>query len=95
MQVRFTPSAEKYLKKLKDKKLKELFKTAIKEIVKDPFSGKVKSGDLKDIYTYDFRYDRSDYRVAYLVEKTDDELILIIMAGTRENFYKELKKYWK
>lgn len=95
MQVRFMPSAEKYLKKLKDKKLKELFKTAIKEIVKDPFSGKEKSGDLKDIYTYDFRYDRSDYRVAYLVEKTDDELILIIMAGTRENFYKELKKYWK
>ena len=29
------------------------------------------------------------------VEYTDDKIIVVIMAGTRENFYDELKRYMK
>lgn len=35
LQVRFLPPAEKFIKKLKDKKLKELYKKAIDEICED------------------------------------------------------------
>ena len=91
----FSTAAGKYLKKIKDKTLKGLFKDAIKEIVADPTVGDAKTGDLEGISTYDFRYSKTDYRVAYTVEYVNDETIVVIMAGTHENFYKELKKYWK
>ena len=35
LQVRFLPPAAKFIKKLKDKKLKELYKKAIDEICED------------------------------------------------------------
>lgn len=89
-----SPAAGKYLKKIKDKKLKKLFKDAIDEIVADPTVGEAKVGDLEGISTYDFRYNRTDYRVAYTVEYINDEVVVVILAGTHENFYKELKKYW-
>jgi len=52
-EVRFLPPAAKFLKKLKDKRLKTLYQEAI------------------------------------------DKIIVVIMAGTRENFYDQLKKYIK
>ena len=91
----FSPAAGKYLKKIKDKNLKELFKEAIKEIAADPTVGDAKTGDLEGISTYDFRYNKTDYRVAYTVENVNDETVVVILTGTHENFYKELKKYWK
>lgn len=90
-----SPAAGKYLKKIKDKKLKKLFKEAIDEIAEDPTVGDAKVGDLEGISTYDFRYNKTDYRVAYTLEYINDEIVVVIMAGTHENFYKELKKYWK
>lgn len=89
-----TPAAGKYLKKIKDKKLKALFKNAIDEIVEDPTVGDEKSGDLEGVLTYSFRYNKTDYRVAYTVEYINGETVIVIMAGTHENFYKSIKKYW-
>ena len=40
-----SPAAGKYLKKIKDKNLKGLFKDAIDEIVEDPSIGDAKVGD--------------------------------------------------
>lgn len=94
-QVRYLPPAEKYFKKLKDKKLKELFKEAIKNISRDYSVGELKKGDLAGIYGYDVYYNKTNYEIAYTVEVVDDEVIVIIMAGTRENFYSQLKKYMK
>lgn len=89
-----SPAAGKYLKKVKDKKLKSLFKDAIDEIIADPMVGDAKVGDLEGISTYAFRYNKTDYRVAYTVEYVNDETVVVILAGTHENFYKELKKHW-
>ena len=31
----------------------------------------------------------------YTIERIDGELVVVVMAGTRENFYDELKRYIK
>ncbi|WP_146130758.1 type II toxin-antitoxin system RelE/ParE family toxin [Peptostreptococcus russellii] len=35
-----------------------------------------------------------NYELAYRISKLDNgKMVIIIMAGTRENFYQELKRY--
>jgi len=48
-EVRFLPPAAKFLKKLKDKKLKLLYQEAIDKIREDHTVGEAKSGDLSGI----------------------------------------------
>lgn len=93
--VRFLPPAAKYLKKLKDKKLKTLYKEAVDNIRKDYTIGQAKIGDLSGVYCYDIYYNKTNYELAYTVEYVADKVIVVIMAGTRENFYQELKRYMK
>ena len=92
-ELRFLPPAAKYIKKLKDKKLKLLFKKAIDEILEDHTVGQAKTGDLSGVFGYDIYYNKTNYELAYTVEYRDDKIIVVIMAGTRENFYDELKRY--
>ena len=90
-EVRFLPPAAKYLKKIKDKRLKTLFQEAIDKIKENHLVGEAKTGDLNGIYGYDIYYNRTNYELAYRVEYIDNKIIVVIMAGTRENFYDELK----
>lgn len=92
-QVQILPPAAKFLKKLKDKKLKSLYKEAIEMICEDYSIGEEKTGDLAGMYGYDIYYNKTNYELAYRVRQLDDLIIIIIMAGTRENFYEELKRY--
>ena len=46
LSVRFEPPAAKYIKKLKDKKLKTLYREAIDKICNDYTIGEAKTGDL-------------------------------------------------
>lgn len=94
-EVRFLPPAAKYIKKLKDKKLKLLYKEAIDKIIEDHTVGELKTGDLSGVYGYDIYYNKTNYELAYTVEYQDGKIIVVIMAGTRENFYDALKKYIK
>jgi mRNA-degrading endonuclease RelE of RelBE toxin-antitoxin system len=94
-EVRFLPPATRFFKKLKDKKLKTLYQEAIDRIREDHTVGEAKTGDLTGVYGYDIYYNRTNYELAYTVEYRDDKIIVVIMAGTRENFYDELKCYMK
>lgn len=94
--VTYTPIAEKYFKKLKDQALKNLFKEAILNIRKNPDIGQAKSGDLRGICCLDIYHKRNNYELAYRVTTLENsDVVVVIMAGTRENFYKELKRYLK
>lgn len=95
LQVRFLPPAAKFIKKLKDKKLKELYKKAIDEICEDYAVGEEKNGDLSGVFGYDIYYNKTNYELAYTIERVDEEIVVVIMAGTRENFYDQLKRYMK
>ena len=57
-ELRVLPPRRKFLKKLKDKKLKSLYKEAIDAILEDPTIGEEKSGDLKGIRGYDIYHNR-------------------------------------
>ena len=99
-ELRILPPAARFLKKLKDKILKSLFLEVIDAILKNPALGTEKTGDLRGVRSYDIFYKRTNYELAYTVEYVvneetgEDEIIVVIMAGTRENFYDTLKRYW-
>ncbi len=99
-ELRILPPAAKYLKKLKDKRLKELFREAVDRILDNPMIGEEKAGDLKGIRGYDIYYNRTNYELAYTVEYVQRNegqtgIVVVVLVGTRENFYDELKRYIK
>lgn len=91
------PPAARFLKKLKEKPLKAAFQKAVNEILKDPYMmGEPKTGDLPGIFCYDIYYNKTNYELAYtIVEEGESTVVVILLAGTRENFYEELKRYMK
>lgn len=94
-EIRLLPPARNYIKKIKDKKLKTAFYEALVRISEDYTVGELKSGDLTGIYGYDIYYNKTNYEISYTVLYKENTIIVVIMAGTRENFYKELKRYLK
>jgi len=91
----FLPPAERFLKKLKDKKIIAKFKTVLDSISNNPYIGTLKQGDLAGIYGYDLYYNKTNYEIAYRIYEEDGKYVIVILAGTRENFYDELKRYMK
>ncbi len=87
------PPAARYIKKLKDKTLKKAFQNAIDNIIKDPYAGNKKTGDLAGVYSYDIIHNKVNYELAYTLIEKNNKMIVVIMAGTRENFYEQLKRY--
>jgi len=94
--VTYLNPAKRYFKKLKEKPLKKLFLEKIQQIQLDPYIGDLKAGDLAGIYCCDITYKGTKYELAYrLEENKNGEVVVVIMAGTRETFYQELKRYMK
>lgn len=90
--VRLLNKIKKYLKKLKERELKEKFLNGIyKEIATHPYSFYSKIGDLAGIYAYPFTYKGTQYRIAYTINDKD-EIIIIILTGSHEKFYEKLKR---
>ena len=94
-EIRFTGAAEKYLKKVKEKGLKNAFQESLKKISSDPYIGELKAGDLAGVYCLDVYYSKTNYELAYRIYEEEGRLVVVILAGTRENFYEELKRYMK
>lgn len=92
--ILFLGPATKYFKKLKNKQLKQKYETAINEIRNNPEIGERKVGDLAGIWGYDVYHNGVNYEIAYyLAENDQGEVVVVIMAGTRENFWDAIKRY--
>ena len=89
------PQAQRYLKKIKEKRLNEIFCECLEKIRLNPLEvGEATVGDLKGFYTYKFSYQKVGYRIGYCVKQNEDgTLTIIIMIGKRENFYDDFKNY--
>jgi mRNA interferase RelE/StbE len=94
-EIRFSAAAQKYFKKLRDKKLKNAFYEALHKIIGNPYICTQKSGGLATVYCYDVHYNELNYELAYLISEIEGQIIIIILAGTRENFYEALKRTYK
>lgn len=85
------------------KKANKAFQLAIEDAVLDildsPNIGEQKTGDLKNIYVYKFRFNRQEYLIAYKFGTADNSIDLVwidfYQVGSHENFYEELKRYLK
>lgn len=83
-------SAARELRKF-DKPVRVKILTALDKIAENPYIGDLLKGDLATIYSYHLKVMGVEYRIAYQIK--EQEIVVVVMQiGTRENFYKELKK---
>ena len=92
--LRFSKSAERYFKKIRENGLKKSYRSTLEKIALDPYAGELKAGDLADVYCMDFYYNKTNYEIAYRIYEAKGQIVVVILAGTRENFYDELKRYF-
>lgn len=64
-EIRFLKPAERFFKKIREKGLQEVFKSALLKIASNPRSGEQKKGDLADIWSYDVFNNKVNYEIAY------------------------------
>ena len=63
-------------------------------ICRDPTIGELKTGDLQGVRVYKFSYLGQLYLLAYTIDKAN-EIIYLLAIGGHENFYRDLKNYFK
>lgn len=84
-----SPIFAKQKKKLHKQQIKDLDK-AIKTIFGDPEIGDMKVGDLRGVQVYKFKSQTQQMLLAYEVI---DSTLYLYSFGSRENFYRNLRKY--
>jgi mRNA-degrading endonuclease YafQ of YafQ-DinJ toxin-antitoxin module len=63
--------------------------TAIEVIVSNPLVGDAKRGDLSGVYVYKFK---SQTQLLLLAYEFDPQTRHLLLLGTHENFYRDLKR---
>lgn len=86
-------ATQKFIKKISDKRLKDKIKLGLDKIRDDYTVGSRKTGDLRGFWSLDIFYNKTNYEICYEVIEDNGKVIIVVMIGTRENFYKELKRF--
>jgi len=88
-----------YQSRLFEKKVKKMSKAEkaaldreVRNIAENPNVGEEKKGDLKGVFVHKFKLKTNLYLLAYRITGLDLELIMI---GSHENYYRDLKSYLK
>jgi mRNA-degrading endonuclease RelE of RelBE toxin-antitoxin system len=89
MKVLYSPTFERHEKKLHQNEKKAL-DLAVREVVKNPYIGEPKRGDLEGIYVHKYWYGSQTWLLAYTVDSED--WLTLRLVGPHENFYKDLKR---
>ena len=84
----FSPAAEKDFGKLSGAAEKEV-KKRLTELANDPHSGKLLHGPLRGFFVLRFHAGGVAYRIVYEIVGAD---VLVLMIGSRDNFYKKLNR---
>ena len=72
-------------------KQKEIIDQTICTINKDPTIGQKKTGDLADLRVHKFKIGNQKLLIGYTYDDTV-ALVTLHILGTRENFYRDLKR---
>jgi addiction module RelE/StbE family toxin len=89
-EVELTQRVQRAIRKL-DKPLQKMFREKIAQIAEDPYTAEPLTQDLKGWWSFHFTRRRVDYRIIYWIYRKE-KLVLVGLAGSRENIYKELRK---
>ena len=89
MKIEQSPLFGRTVKKF-SKKDKQKLDLQIRKLVNNPYLGKQKKGDLKNVFVYKFKLNTVEYLLSYKISK---DLLQLIMVGPHENYYRDLKKY--
>lgn len=68
---------------------KDVLREVIRAILKNPKAGEQKSGDLADVWVVKCKVSNQEHRLAYAF---DEEELVLLAFGPRENFYRDLKR---
>lgn len=68
---------------------KEAVDRAVADIVRDPAIGEAKKGDLSGVYVFKFDCVNQLFLLAY---EYDPATRVLLLVGTHENFYRNLKR---
>lgn len=82
---------EKKVKKM-TKAEKEALDREIRNIAENPNIGEEKKGDLKGVFVHKFKLKTNLYLLAY---RKADKGLELVMIGSHENYYRDLKGYLK
>ena len=88
VQVLQTSAFARGYKKLHHKQRQDV-DAAVEAIVNDPLAGEPKRGDLSGVYVYKFK---SHTQLMLLAYEFDPKTRHLLLLGTHENFYRDLKK---
>jgi mRNA-degrading endonuclease RelE of RelBE toxin-antitoxin system len=91
MNVLYRPPFRKFVKK-QSRAFQLAIEDEVHEVLKSPYAGETKRGDLEGITVHKFKFHRQEYLMAYAVDGHD---VVFHMIGTHENFYRALKAYMK
>lgn len=88
-----TPSAKRSLKKL-PRPVREALINATAILETNPYAGEKLSGSLYFLYSFHFKLNNTEYRVAYTIYDVK-KIIVVHFAHTRENFYEKLRRLFR
>ena len=87
----YHPKVKSDLKKLDKPVIRDIYSKHLDILLDAPQSGEELYGDLDSVFSYHFRKNNVDYRIAYTAD-AEKKIVLIVMIGERENFYEVLKR---
>lgn len=91
-QVDFSKPAKKDLKKLPFLVQNNIEQVYVPRLKLDPYAcGQKLHGRFRECWKYKFNHQGVEYRIVYEIKKANF-LVILIIIGIRENFYKELRR---
>ena len=89
-QIVITPSVKKSAKKLPKQTRQEITEQS-QELKENPYVGEKLSGSLHFLYSFHLKFKNVNYRIAYTINNSQKQII-VHLIGSREGFYKRLKR---
>jgi len=89
--IKSIKAVRKDLKRLSHEVVNEIETVHFKNIRENPFQSQELGYGFKGLRSYHFSLKGTSYRIIYEVFEKD-ELIVVVMIGTRESFYERLKR---
>lgn len=90
-ELRYHPKVKKDVKHIEPQLFNKIRNEYLPDIKDNPNTGKALRGYLHGILSYHFKFQKVQYRIAYMYSKKD-EIVTILMIGKRENFYTVLSR---